>query len=59
MVLYDTPILGPILYGKLPNVEKKRILYISKTGKDYSWHYRFNIKVKKNGSYEVTIWYVQ
>lgn len=60
MVLYDTPILGPIIYAPLPNVgTKENIIYISKTGKDYSWHYRFNIKVKKNGSYEVTPWYVQ
>lgn len=60
MVTYNTPIIGPILYTAVPLVgTKKIIVYISETGKDNTWQYRYCIVVARDGSYTISKWYVQ
>ncbi|MDM5233682.1 hypothetical protein [Lysinibacillus pakistanensis] len=60
MVTYNTPIIGPILYTAVPLVGTKEIIvYISETGKDNTWHYRYRIVVARDGSYTISKWYVQ
>jgi len=60
MVTYNTPIIGPTLYTAVPLVGTKEIIvYISETGKDNTWHYRYRTVVARDGSYTISKWYVQ
>lgn len=60
MVTFQTPIIGPILYTSVPLVGTKEIIvYISETGKDNTWNYRFRIIVNRDGSYTISKWVVQ
>lgn len=60
MVTYQMPIIGPIVYQAVPLVGTKDIIvYVSKTGADNTWHYRFRFVVAPDGSYTITKWYVK
>lgn len=59
MIDYKIPFLGKIISAPIPSKGTKDVLvYISTTGKNYSWHRRVLFTIHPNKSVTTKMWYV-
>lgn len=59
MVQERIPVWGSIVSTPVPSAgTKETVIYISETGRDYTWHHRIRFVISPNGSLEIRTWYV-
>ncbi|WP_082232073.1 hypothetical protein [Halobacillus massiliensis] len=59
MIQYKTPLWGRIASAPVPGVGSKEVIvYISKTGNDYTWNNRARFVVNSDNSITTSTWYV-
>ncbi|GIN88460.1 hypothetical protein J6TS2_48460 [Heyndrickxia sporothermodurans] len=60
MVQYNAPFWGKIVSAPVPSAGTKTVIvYVSKTGKDYTWDRRISFTIKKDKSITYKKWRVK